>query len=98
VCEVLGVDRAGLHDNFFDLGANSLHVVRIHQKLCAALGVEMPVVELFRHPSVGALAGYLGAAPAPPPAADGQARAQARQAARGRRRARTGPRGGAEHE
>jgi amino acid adenylation domain-containing protein len=52
--------RVGLHDNFFDLGGHSLLVVRAHQKLNAALGREIPVLDLFRFPTVAALARHLG--------------------------------------
>jgi hypothetical protein len=56
--EVLGVEKVGLTDNFFDLGGHSLLVVRVQQRLRDSLGLQVPIVELFRHPTVGALAGY----------------------------------------
>jgi amino acid adenylation domain-containing protein len=52
--------RVGLHDNFFDLGGHSLLIVRAHQKLKAALGREIPVLDLFRFSTVAALARHLG--------------------------------------
>jgi len=58
--ELLRVGRLGLHDNFFDLGGHSLLIVRAHQKLKEALGREIPVVDLFRFPTVAALARHLG--------------------------------------
>ncbi len=58
--ELLRVDRVGLHDNFFDLGGHSLLVVRAHQKLREALGRDLSVVDLFRFPTVAALARHLG--------------------------------------
>ncbi|HEX3526199.1 MAG TPA: amino acid adenylation domain-containing protein [Thermoanaerobaculia bacterium] len=58
--DVLGVDRVGLHDNFFDLGGHSLLLIRVQGRLRAALGREIPVVDLFRFPTVAALAGHLG--------------------------------------
>ncbi len=60
VAEVLGVPRIGLHDNFFDLGASSVHIVRVHNALRDALGpdriAEIPIVDMFNHPSVSLLA------------------------------------------
>ncbi|HJX27255.1 MAG TPA: phosphopantetheine-binding protein, partial [Thermoanaerobaculia bacterium] len=58
--ELLRVDRVGLNDNFFDLGGHSLLVVRAHQKLKEALGKEIPVLDLFRFPTVASLARHLG--------------------------------------
>ncbi|HSF42281.1 MAG TPA: amino acid adenylation domain-containing protein [Thermoanaerobaculia bacterium] len=54
--EVLGASRVGLYDNFFDLGANSVQMVRLHNALREALGAEIPIVEIFNHPSVSLLA------------------------------------------
>jgi len=58
--DLLRVGRVGLHDNFFDLGGHSLLIVRAHQKLREALGKEIPVLDLFRFPTVAALARHLG--------------------------------------
>src|SRR6185436_10072031 len=52
--DLLRVSRIGLHDNFFDLGGHSLLIVRAHQKLKEALGKEIPVLDLFRFPTVAA--------------------------------------------
>jgi amino acid adenylation domain-containing protein len=85
--EALGVERVGIHDNFFDLGGHSLVLARVHVLLKERLGREVPVVDLFRHPTVAALAGRLSeTAPAPPPEA---ARVQER-AERSRTAARQG--------
>jgi acyl carrier protein len=71
VAQVLGLPRVGMHDNFFDLGANSVHVVRVHNALLTTLGREISLIEMFNHPSVQRLAQHLGegdggpAAPAP---------------------------------
>ncbi len=54
--EALGVERVGIHDNFFDLGGHSLLLARVHLLLGERLGREVPVVDLFRHPTVASLA------------------------------------------
>ncbi|HEX2201856.1 MAG TPA: amino acid adenylation domain-containing protein [Longimicrobium sp.] len=65
--EALGVEEVGVDDNFFDLGGHSLLLVRVHGRIREALGADVTVVELFQHPTVGALAARLarGAAQAP---------------------------------
>ncbi|HEX3525705.1 MAG TPA: amino acid adenylation domain-containing protein [Thermoanaerobaculia bacterium] len=77
--EVLGVDAVGVHDNFFDLGGHSLLLAQAHSRL-AALGHDLALLDLFRHPTIDALARRLSPAadpvssltPAPaPPAATG---------------------------
>ncbi len=57
--EVLRVEQVGLHDNFFDLGGHSLLLVQVHGKLVAAFGERVTVLDLFRHPTVKALADFL---------------------------------------
>jgi aryl carrier-like protein len=61
--EVLGLPRVGVHDNFFESGGSSLLIVKLHSRLKAALGADLPVTELFRHPTIDALARRLGEAP-----------------------------------
>ena len=56
---VLGVERVGIHDNFFDLGGHSMLAIHVHRKLRAALKRELSVVDMFRYPTVDSLAAYL---------------------------------------
>jgi aryl carrier-like protein len=49
-----------INDNFFDLGGHSLMMMRVRARLNAVLGREIPVVKLFQHPTISALAKYLG--------------------------------------
>jgi natural product biosynthesis luciferase-like monooxygenase protein/amino acid adenylation domain-containing protein len=57
--ELLRVQQVGLHDNFFDLGGNSLLVVQAQVRLREVLGADLPVVRLFQYPTVSALAKFL---------------------------------------
>jgi amino acid adenylation domain-containing protein len=63
--ELLAVEGVGLDDNFFDLGGHSLLVARVQHRLQEALGRPIPIVELFRHPTVRSLSRYLAARPDP---------------------------------
>jgi amino acid adenylation domain-containing protein len=86
--EVLGVDRVGVHDNFFDLGGSSLLLYRVYS-LLRELRADLRVVDLFRYPTVEALAGHLDQDGARDAGllAQSRARADERRAARRRVRA-----------
>jgi acyl carrier protein len=57
--EVLRIERVGVDDNFFDLGASSLLLAQVHERLQERLGREIHLVEVFNHPTVRALASHL---------------------------------------
>ncbi|MFD6450794.1 thioesterase domain-containing protein, partial [Nocardia sp. NPDC060220] len=48
---VLGLDRIGMDDNFFDLGGNSLTAVQLSSRLSEALGSPVPVAWFFTDPT-----------------------------------------------
>jgi amino acid adenylation domain-containing protein len=58
--EVLGVEKVGVQDNFFDLGGDSISLLRAHSLLQKSIGREIPMVELFEFSTVSALAEHLG--------------------------------------
>jgi len=64
---VLGT-RAGVNDSFFDVGGNSLLLVQVAAKLEEALGHPVPIMDLFQHTTVRALARHLSGAAADAPA------------------------------
>jgi aryl carrier-like protein len=78
--EVLGRPRVGLHDNFFDLGGHSLLLARVHAELRERAGVDLTLIDLFKHPTVSALAQALTKPPAETlPNPDIQVRAASRR-------------------
>jgi len=78
--EVLGLPGVGVSENFFDLGGHSLLVVRVQRRLREACGREVSITDMFRLPTVRALAAYLDGDGTPASAvADGLSRANARR-------------------
>ena len=57
--EILAVEQVGLHENFFDIGGDSLRLTQMHWKLQLATGVKFSVTALFQYPTVKAFAKYL---------------------------------------
>ncbi|MFD0430779.1 acyl carrier protein [Streptomyces zhihengii] len=52
-------DEVDDDEAFFDVGFNSLTAVELRNRLAEELGVELPVMLLFDHPTPGMLAEYL---------------------------------------
>jgi aryl carrier-like protein len=85
--EVLELERVGIHDNFFDLGGNSVHVIQVHNKLRETLGQDLTIVKLFEHTTVHSLSKFLSQSEDKQPSSmRGDERGTARRASRRRRR------------
>jgi amino acid adenylation domain-containing protein len=81
--EVLRVDRVGKHDNFFDLGGNSLLILQVHSRVKRLFERDLPVVKMFEYPTVSSLASFMSA---PQSRAATLQKAQERAAARKKER------------
>jgi thioesterase domain-containing protein/acyl carrier protein len=60
--ELLGVDRVGIHDNFFDLGGQSLLTIRMFHTIRERFGVDLPLATFFPEGTVASLAAALDTA------------------------------------
>jgi aspartate racemase len=58
-CLVLGKDRVGIRDNFFDLGGHSLLAARLMHRVEQTLGQRLPLAALLQAPTVEQFAGLL---------------------------------------
>jgi len=85
--EVLGQSPVSPNANFFDLGGDSLRMVRVRRLLNERLGCEIPMVELYARPKPTLLASHLvqTVQPAAPSAKSAAAPLQAGQSRAARR-------------
>jgi non-ribosomal peptide synthetase component F len=61
--DALGVDRVGVHDNFFALGGNSLGAIRVAARITTAEQLPATAAQLFAAPTVAELARAIAGAP-----------------------------------
>jgi amino acid adenylation domain-containing protein len=59
--QVLGLERVGIHDNFFALGGHSLLAIRVVAGIAKRLGATVSVRDVFTSPTVAGLAAKVGA-------------------------------------
>jgi amino acid adenylation domain-containing protein len=69
--ELLGKERVGVHDDFFDLGGHSLLATQLVSRVRSLFGVDLDLGAVFEDPTLGGLAARIetggpGAEPAPP--------------------------------
>jgi acyl transferase domain-containing protein/acyl carrier protein len=57
--EVLGLDKLGVDDNFFEIGGDSLKIIELNKKLKETLKKEIPVQLMFSYSTVRSLSRYL---------------------------------------
>jgi len=57
--QVLQLETVSIDDNFFDIGGNSLNIIRINNRLKEVYKIEAAVTDLFRFPTIRSLAQFL---------------------------------------
>ncbi len=53
---VLQLEKVGIHNNFFEVGGNSLLMGRVHNALQTIFGQSLSMVDLFKYPTIHAIA------------------------------------------
>ncbi|HEX3564203.1 MAG TPA: AMP-binding protein [Acidimicrobiales bacterium] len=59
--DVLGLKRIGVHDDFFELGGDSLRAAQLFAEMQRRLGIDRPVSTIFEAPSVALFSAMLDA-------------------------------------
>jgi amino acid adenylation domain-containing protein len=57
--EILNMDKVGVNDNFFEIGGNSLSIVKLKARLEKGFGKEVPDVKLLEYPTILSFSHYL---------------------------------------
>ncbi|GAA1938452.1 hypothetical protein GCM10009837_75910 [Streptomyces durmitorensis] len=68
-CTLLDRPDIDPDSGFFELGATSMTATRAHHLVREALGLDFPLADIFRHPTVGKLAAHLERLGSPRPSA-----------------------------
>jgi acyl carrier protein len=56
---ILNVERVGIHDNFFNLGGNSLLAFQLVSRVRDEFKLELPLTRVFETPTVAELSGWV---------------------------------------
>ena len=66
-CDVLRLEKAGVHDNFFDLGGHSLLATQLVSRIRTTFGVQIPLSRFFEKPTIAEIGSDLQQAEGRPP-------------------------------
>lgn len=56
---VLGIEQVGIHDDFFELGGDSLLIAQIHRQFRESFAEDISIANLLQYPSIADLAEFL---------------------------------------
>lgn len=57
--QVFGLERIGVHDNFFQLGGHSMLAARVIARTADVFGIEVPLRRIFQSPTISSLAQFI---------------------------------------
>ena len=58
-CEILQIDRVGVHDRFFEIGGTSLQAIRFMSRIGKTLGETVPITAFFEDPTIAGFIRHL---------------------------------------
>ncbi|UCH92154.1 MAG: amino acid adenylation domain-containing protein [Candidatus Aminicenantes bacterium] len=56
--DILKLEKVGMNENFFDLGGNSLDIIKVNSRLKEICEKDISVVSMFKYPTIRSLARY----------------------------------------
>jgi amino acid adenylation domain-containing protein len=60
VCrEMFDLERISIHDNFFDLGATSIDILKLRNRLKEIYSVDIPIIKVFEYSTINSFSRYL---------------------------------------
>ncbi|MFQ4144472.1 non-ribosomal peptide synthetase [Chlorogloeopsis sp. ULAP02] len=57
--QTLNIEKVGIHDNFFDIGGDSLLMLKVHSQLSQTFPKELSMLDLLKYTTINSLAQYL---------------------------------------
>jgi fengycin family lipopeptide synthetase D/gramicidin S synthase 2/tyrocidine synthetase-3 len=57
--QILQLEKISVHDNFFDIGGNSLNIIHLRTKINEEFGQDLEIMQLFRYSTIRSLAQFL---------------------------------------
>ena len=84
--DIVGIEQVGIYDNFFDLGGNSMHLVKAYNRMKDEISEELPITALFEHPTIHSLSQFILNSSQNDKAFDSEERVERRLERRTRRR------------
>ena len=59
VRDILAIEKVGVNNNFFELGADSIQIIRIHNRLKQTLASDLTIVVMFQKPTIRLLVEHI---------------------------------------
>lgn len=84
--DVLGLPRIAVNNSFFEIGGHSMAIIDVQTRLQRSLGYLVPIVDLFRFPTIRSLATHLASRSADSHLLDAESRGRLRLELARRRR------------
>lgn len=57
--ECLGIDKVSVNDSFFELGGDSVLIIKAQKKICERFRKDISVVDIFRYTTISSLAKFI---------------------------------------